>query len=56
MRVPTEHNIWGYPAVAILCFLVALVGGGLLSAWILVSDRKIAKRARQAKVKHGPPN
>lgn len=55
MRVPTAHQIWGYPAIAILCFLVAVVGGGTLSAWILVSDRRIAKRAREAKVKHAPP-
>jgi predicted unusual protein kinase regulating ubiquinone biosynthesis (AarF/ABC1/UbiB family) len=55
MRVPTAHQIWGYPAIAILCFLIAVVGGGTLSAWILVSDRRIAKRARAAKVKHGLP-
>jgi predicted unusual protein kinase regulating ubiquinone biosynthesis (AarF/ABC1/UbiB family) len=55
MRVPSDHQIWGYPAIAILCFLIAVVGGGTLSAWILVSDRRIAKRARAAKVKHGLP-
>jgi predicted unusual protein kinase regulating ubiquinone biosynthesis (AarF/ABC1/UbiB family) len=55
MRVPTAHQIWGYPAIAILCFLVAVIGGGTLSAWILVSDRRIAKRAREAKVRQGPP-
>ncbi len=55
MRVPSGHTIGGYPALAILCFLAAVVGGGLLSAWILISDRRIAKRAREAKIKHGPP-
>jgi len=55
MRVPADHKIFGYPAIAILCFLVAVIGGGTLSAWILVSDRRIAKRAREAKVKHAPP-
>jgi predicted unusual protein kinase regulating ubiquinone biosynthesis (AarF/ABC1/UbiB family) len=55
MRVPSDHTIAGYPAIAMLCFLVALVGGVLLSAWILVSDRRIAKKAREAKVRHGLP-
>jgi hypothetical protein len=55
MRVPSAHTVWGYPAIAILCFLFAVVGGGTLSVWILVSDRRIAKRAREAKVKHAPP-
>lgn len=55
MRVPSESTIVGYPAIAIVCFLLAVVGGGALSAWIVVSDRRIASKARQAKVSGGPP-
>jgi hypothetical protein len=31
------------------------VGGAALSAWIVVSDRRIATKARQAKVSGSPP-
>jgi predicted unusual protein kinase regulating ubiquinone biosynthesis (AarF/ABC1/UbiB family) len=55
MRVPSESTIGGYPAIAIVCFLVAVVGGAALSAWIVVSDRRIATKARQAKVSGSPP-
>ena len=55
MRVPSDNTIFGYPAIAILCFLVAVVGGGSLSVWILVSDRRIAHKARQAKMTGTPP-
>ena len=54
MRVPSDRTIFGYPAIAILCFLFAVVGGAALSAWIVVSDRRIATRARQAKVSGNP--
>jgi predicted unusual protein kinase regulating ubiquinone biosynthesis (AarF/ABC1/UbiB family) len=55
MRVPSESTIGGYPAIAIVCFLLAVVGGGALSVWIVVSDRRIATKARQAKVSGSPP-
>lgn len=55
MRVPSDSTIFGYPAIAIVCFLLAVVGGGALSAWIVVSDRRIASKARQAKVAGSPP-
>jgi predicted unusual protein kinase regulating ubiquinone biosynthesis (AarF/ABC1/UbiB family) len=56
MRVPSGSTIFGYPAIAILCFLVAVIGGAALSVWIVVSDRRIATKARQAKVTGTPPH
>jgi predicted unusual protein kinase regulating ubiquinone biosynthesis (AarF/ABC1/UbiB family) len=49
MQVPTDHRILGYPAVAIILFLLAIVGGAVLSAWIIVTDRKVARTELRAK-------
>ncbi len=54
MRVPTDATIFGYPAIAILCFVLAVVGGVALSVGIVVSDRRIATKARQAKLSGDP--
>jgi ABC-type polysaccharide/polyol phosphate export permease len=54
MRVPSQSRILGYPAIAIACFLAAVVGGVVLSVWIVVSDRRIARKARTAKVSGEP--
>lgn len=54
MRVPSDTEIFGYPAIAILCFLFAVVAGVAMSVWIVVTDRRVARRARQAKVTGTP--
>jgi ubiquinone biosynthesis protein len=46
MRIPTEQRTWGYPTIALTFFLFAALGGAVLSVWILVSDRRTARRAR----------
>lgn len=49
MRVPSQTQVFGYPAIAMVCFLLAVLGGAALSAWIVVSDRRIARNAREAR-------
>jgi predicted unusual protein kinase regulating ubiquinone biosynthesis (AarF/ABC1/UbiB family) len=44
MRVPTASHLFGYPALAIVCFLAAAVGAGLLLVSIVWSDRRTKKR------------
>jgi len=47
MDVPTRHQLLGYPALALVMFLVAAgLGGGLVLS-ILVSDRKTKPRAEK---------
>lgn len=40
MRVPTSSTLFGYPALAIVCFLVAAAAGLGLLASIVLSDRR----------------
>ena len=40
MRVETDHEILGYPALAILFFLIAALGGIALMLTMLISDRR----------------
>jgi predicted unusual protein kinase regulating ubiquinone biosynthesis (AarF/ABC1/UbiB family) len=40
MRVETSQQIFGYPALAIVCFLAAAVGGAALLITIFLSDRR----------------
>jgi predicted unusual protein kinase regulating ubiquinone biosynthesis (AarF/ABC1/UbiB family) len=40
MRVETSQQIFGYPALAIICFLAAAVGGAALLITIFLSDRR----------------
>ena len=40
MRVETEQQIFGYPALAIVCFLAAAIGGAALLITIMLSDRQ----------------
>jgi predicted unusual protein kinase regulating ubiquinone biosynthesis (AarF/ABC1/UbiB family) len=47
-QVPTDHRILGYPAVAIVLFIVAILGGAALAAWIVVTDRKVARTELRA--------
>jgi predicted unusual protein kinase regulating ubiquinone biosynthesis (AarF/ABC1/UbiB family) len=43
MRVDTSFRIWGYPGIAIICFLAAAAGGCWLLATIFVQDRRAGK-------------
>jgi hypothetical protein len=43
MQVSTDKRILGYPAIAIVLFTVAILGGAALAAWIVVTDRKVAR-------------
>ena len=56
VRVQSDSQILGYPAIAILCFLAAVIGGAALAIWIVVSDRRIARNARRAKVSGTRPD
>ena len=47
MRVPTEFRLFGYPGLAIICFLLAVTGGVILLMNIVMQDRKHKKRARE---------
>jgi hypothetical protein len=47
MRVPTDHRIFGYPAIAMCLFLFAVLAGAALAGWIVLTDRKVAQAARQ---------
>ncbi|GAB2868179.1 ABC1 kinase family protein [Nocardioides pacificus] len=49
MRVPSDNKVFGYPAIAMVCFLLAVLGGVALSVWIVISDRRIARNAREAR-------
>jgi len=48
MQVPTDHRILGYPAIAIVLFTVAILGGAALAAWVVVTDRKVARTELRA--------
>jgi predicted unusual protein kinase regulating ubiquinone biosynthesis (AarF/ABC1/UbiB family) len=43
MRVDTAWHLWGYPALAILCFVVAAIGAIFLLYTISVEDHKSRK-------------
>lgn len=45
MRVPTNHRILGYPAVAMVCFSFAVLAGAALASRIVLTDRKVARAA-----------
>ncbi|CAI9403617.1 ABC1 kinase family protein [Nocardioides sp. T2.26MG-1] len=47
MRVPSEHRVLGYPAVAMAFFVFAVLSGGGLIAWVLLTDRRVARERRQ---------
>ncbi|GAB3775200.1 putative unusual protein kinase regulating ubiquinone biosynthesis (AarF/ABC1/UbiB family) [Nocardioides ginsengisegetis] len=46
MRVPTDHRIWGYPALAMGFFMFAVLAGAALAGWIVLTDRKVARQDR----------
>lgn len=43
MRVPTDHRILGYPAIAMVFFIFAVLAGATLALWIVLTDRKVAR-------------
>uniref|UniRef100_UPI00356953C3 ABC1 kinase family protein n=1 Tax=Nocardioides sp. TaxID=35761 RepID=UPI00356953C3 len=45
MRVPSDHRIWGYPAIAMVFFMFAVLAGAALALWIVLTDRKVARAA-----------
>ena len=47
MQIPTRSTIMGYPAIAMVFFLLAALGGGALVVSIVRTDRRIARRAAQ---------
>lgn len=46
MRVPSTQTLFGYPAIAMVFFLVAALSGTALIIWIVVTDRRVAREAR----------
>ena len=40
MRIPTSTHLFGYPALALILFLIAFILGGTLVASSLFNDRK----------------
>ena len=46
MQVPTDSTVLGYPAIAMVFFLLAAVGGAALVLSIVVTDRKVARQER----------
>jgi predicted unusual protein kinase regulating ubiquinone biosynthesis (AarF/ABC1/UbiB family) len=47
VRVETSSKLFGYPSVAIVCFLAAAAGGFALVVSILRSDRRINARTKR---------
>jgi ubiquinone biosynthesis protein len=43
MQVQTDQRIGGYPAIALVFFVLAVLGAVALAVWILVTDRKVAR-------------
>jgi membrane protein implicated in regulation of membrane protease activity len=40
MRIPSAHTLFGYPALALVFFLIAFILGVALVASMFMSDRK----------------
>lgn len=49
MQVPTDNRILGYPAIAIVLFTVAILGGAALATWIVITDRRVARTELRAR-------
>lgn len=47
MQVPTTSHVLGYPAIAMVFFLLAAVAGAALLVSIVVGDRRAARAARR---------
>jgi predicted unusual protein kinase regulating ubiquinone biosynthesis (AarF/ABC1/UbiB family) len=46
MRVETEHQVLGYPLIALAFFTFAVLAGLTLAAWIVATDRRAARVQR----------
>jgi ubiquinone biosynthesis protein len=46
MRIETPFMLFGYPGIAIICFLAAAAGGIYLLVSIFIQDEESARRAR----------
>lgn len=46
-RVPGQAELFGLPAVALFFFTFAVCAGVALTVWIVSTDRKVARTARQ---------
>ncbi len=55
MRVETAHQILGYPAIAMIFFLIAAIGGVVLIVAIVLSDRDMARKAKLSQRRSQPP-
>ena len=53
MRVPTDQTLFGYPAIAMVFFLLAALGGAALVVWIVVTDRRVARQAQEQRRREG---
>lgn len=47
MRAPGGPRLFGYPALAVVFFLIAAIAGLGLAGWILITDREAARRAKR---------
>lgn len=47
IQVPTDDRFLGYPVLAMVLFALAVLGGGALAVWIVVTDRKVARTERR---------
>jgi ubiquinone biosynthesis protein len=47
MQVPTSFRIFGYPGIAMLCFILAAAGGVWLVLSIVINDHKDKKKTRR---------
>ena len=47
MRVPSDHQVLGYPVIAMGFFTFAVLAGVTLALSIVLTDRKVARAARQ---------
>lgn len=47
MQVPTTFRIFGYPGIAMVCFILAAAGGVWLVLSIVIKDHKDKKKTRQ---------
>jgi hypothetical protein len=43
MRVPSSVQLFGYPALATVLFLFAVLAGTALGVWIIATDRRVAR-------------
>jgi len=46
MRVKTQFTLFGYPGLAIICFLIAAIGGVLLAIVMFLNDERAGKKMK----------